>query len=90
MLEEGVSDHPHEGMTVKALPGSALEVIEAEFLFHLLMGLFADPSRLDVGSKRAQVGVGGLVGEVVFFSPDARCPPGRCCWPLSLIRCGGP
>ena len=45
MLEEGVGDHRHQGMTVKALPGSALEVVEAEFLFHLLMGLFADPSR---------------------------------------------
>ena len=25
-------------MTVKALPGSSLEVVEAEFLFELLMG----------------------------------------------------
>src|SRR6476659_6499434 len=32
-----------------------------------------------------------------FFSPELRCSPisqasspGRCCWPLSLIRCGGP
>ena len=33
MLEEGVGDHRHERMTVKALPGPALEVIEAEFLF---------------------------------------------------------
>jgi hypothetical protein len=50
VLEEGVGDHRHERMTVKALPGSPLEVIEAEFFFHLLMGLFADPSRLDGGS----------------------------------------
>ena len=47
MLEEGVGDHRHERMAMKALPGSALEVIEAEFFFHLLMGLFADPSRLE-------------------------------------------
>ncbi len=67
MLEEGVGDHRHERMTVKALPGSALEVIEAEFFFHLLMGLLADPSRLDGGSQCAQVGAGGQVGEVVFF-----------------------
>jgi len=33
MLEEGVSDHCHERMTVQALPGPVLEVIEAEFLF---------------------------------------------------------
>ena len=28
MLEEGVSDHRHKCMAVKALPGSSLEVIE--------------------------------------------------------------
>ena len=50
MLEEGISDHRHERVTMKALPGSSLEVVEAEFLFQLLMGLFADPSRLDRGS----------------------------------------
>ena len=69
MLEEGVGDHRHERVPVKALPGSALEVIEAEFFLHLLMGLFADPSRLDGGSQRAQVGAGGQHGEVVFFLP---------------------
>lgn len=53
MLEEGVSDHCHEGMTVKALPGSSLKVVEAEFLFQLLMGLLADPSRLDRGGQGA-------------------------------------
>jgi hypothetical protein len=29
MLKEGVSDHCHEGVTVKALPGTFLEVVEA-------------------------------------------------------------
>ena len=32
MLEESVSDHRHERVTMKALPGSSLEVVEAEFL----------------------------------------------------------
>ena len=50
MLEEGVSDHCHERMTMKASPGPSLEVVEAEFLFQLLMSLLADPSRLDSGS----------------------------------------
>jgi len=49
MLEEGVGDHGHEGVTMKALPGSPLEVIKPEFLFQLLMGLFTNPSRLDGG-----------------------------------------
>ena len=57
MLEEGVGDHCHERVTVKALPGSSLEVIEAEFFFQLLMRLFADPSRLDGGRQGAQVGL---------------------------------
>ena len=47
MLEEGVSDHCHKRVTMKALPGSSLEVVEAKFLFQLLMGLIAAPSRLD-------------------------------------------
>jgi len=46
MLEEGVGDQCHERMTMKADPRSSLEVIEAEFLFQLLKGLLADPSRL--------------------------------------------
>ena len=67
MLKEGVSDHCHERMSVKALPGSALEVVEAEFFFHLLVGLFANPSCLDDGSQSAQVRLGGEVGEIVFL-----------------------
>jgi hypothetical protein len=49
MLEEGVSDHRHESVPVKALPGSSLEVVEAELFLQLLMGLFADPSCFDRG-----------------------------------------
>jgi hypothetical protein len=49
MLEEGVSDHRHKCMAVKALPGSSLEVIKTEFFFHLLVSLLANPSRLNSG-----------------------------------------
>ena len=49
MLEERVSDHGHEGMSTEALPGSSFEVIEPEFLFQLLMCLFANPPRFDRG-----------------------------------------
>ena len=55
MLEERVGDHGHERMTVKALPGPSLEVVEAEFLLQLLMGLLANPSCLDGGGQTAQV-----------------------------------
>ena len=55
MLEEGVGDHCHERMTMKAGPRSSLEVVETEFLFQLPMGLLADPSRLDRGRQGAQI-----------------------------------
>ena len=67
MLEEGICDHRHERMTVKALPGSSLEVIETEFFFQLLVSLLANPSRLDGGRQGAQVSLRRQVGEVVFL-----------------------
>ena len=67
VLQEGIGDHRHERMTVKTLPGSSFEVIKAKFFFHLLMSLFAYPSRLDGGSQGSQVGRRRQVGEVVFF-----------------------
>ena len=51
MLEEGVSDHRHKRMTVKALPGSSLEVVKTKFFFHLLVSLLANPTRLMVVAK---------------------------------------
>src|SRR5262245_53224183 len=54
MLQEGVSDHRHERMTVKALPRSALKMIKTEFFFHLLVSLLAYPSRLDGGRDACQ------------------------------------
>jgi len=86
MLEEGVSDHRPERVTMKTL------VVEAKFLFQLLMGLLADPSGLDCGSQVAQVHLGWQVGKTVFlFSrqallTDEPTSPGRCCYvrlPLS-------
>ena len=47
MLEERVSNHRHQRMTMKAVPRPSLEVVEPEFLFQLLMGLLANPSCLD-------------------------------------------
>ena len=46
MLDECVCDHCHEGVTMKALPGSSLDVVEAELFFRLLMGLLTDPMLL--------------------------------------------
>ena len=66
MLEEGIRDHCHERVAVKTLPRPALEVIETEFLFQLLVSLLADPSCLDGRRQAAQVGLLGQVGEIVL------------------------
>jgi putative tryptophan/tyrosine transport system substrate-binding protein len=46
---QGAGNVDDTRMTVKALPGSALEVIETKFFFQLLVSLLANPSRLDGG-----------------------------------------
>ena len=57
-LQEGVCDHGHERVAMEAMPGAAFEVIEAQFfLGKLLMRLLADPSRLDRGGERLEVGL---------------------------------
>jgi len=67
MLEECISDHGHERMTMKTMPRPTLEVVEAELLLQLLMGLLTDPSCLDCGSQAAQIHPGGQVGKIVFL-----------------------
>ena len=73
MLQEGVSDHGHQGMPMKTVPGAPLEVVESEFLLHLLVYLFAHPSGLDACRQRQDVSVGWQVGKVVF-APVRRSP----------------
>src|SRR2546429_9877457 len=67
MLEESVSDHRHERMAMQALPGSALEVIETQFFFQLLVSLLANPSRLDGGRQGAQFSLRRQVGALGFL-----------------------
>jgi hypothetical protein len=52
MLENGEGDHRHERAMVQASPAPVLEVVEPEFLLHLLVRLFAYPAALD---QRRQV-----------------------------------
>ena len=83
----------HQRVAMKALPGSAFEVVEAEFFLELLMGLLADPARLDRRGEGLEIGVGREVGQIVFslagsapFADepdlfarhDAACPCRRC------------
>ena len=48
-------------------PGSAFEVIEAEFLLELLMRLFTDPSGFDRGGEFRQARIGWQVRHIVFL-----------------------
>ena len=66
MLEKGVCNHRHQGMPMQPLPGSSLEVIEAQFLFHLLMRLFANPSGFDDRCQPAQFRLRRQVGEIIL------------------------
>src|SRR6202035_2891849 len=84
MLEECVSNHRHQRMTMKAGPRSSLEVIETAFILQLLVSLLADPSCLDRRSQAAQVHPSGQVGKIVFLLPGCsgqesfiRLPPSR-------------
>src|SRR5689334_24652662 len=66
MLEEGEGDHDQDGVVVQAVPTAPLEVVESEFLLHLLVPLFADPARLDLPRQSAQGSVCRLVAQVVL------------------------
>ena len=65
-LQEGERDHAHEGVSVKSLPRSSLEVIEAELFLQLLMGLLADPAGFDGAGQLPERCVDGQIAEVVF------------------------
>ena len=41
LLQEAKRHHREQSVVVQAVPGAALEVVEAEFLFELLVRLFA-------------------------------------------------
>src|SRR3954469_16286514 len=88
MLGGSICEHCHERMTVKALPGSALEVIESEFFFQLLVSLLANPSRLDGGRQGVQVRLYRQVGKIVFLlsrKPMFADEPGLVPWQMLLI-----
>src|SRR5260370_7957234 len=67
MVKEGVSDHGHQGVAMKASPRSALEMIEAEFFLELLVRLLAGPAGLDRRGEGFEIGVGGEVGKIIFL-----------------------
>jgi len=75
VLEEAERDHGHERMAMQASPRPPFEVVEAEFLLHLLVGLLANPSRLDRGRQFLKACVGWKVERWYLRSPALRCSP---------------
>src|SRR3974390_1483040 len=51
---------------MQAPPRTSFEVIEAEFLFELLVRLLANPTRLDCCGKRLEIDFRGQIGEIIF------------------------
>ena len=48
------------------MPGSAFEVVEAQFFLDLLMRFLANRARFDRRGERFEVSVGGDVDQIVF------------------------
>ena len=97
MLEEGVGDHCHERMTMKAGPRSSLEVIEAEFLFQLLMGLLADLDEDIIPAHRSiSTGPPVIPSTAKDLMPRTsakyqraaiyRCDNATFCWPSGVFQ----
>jgi hypothetical protein len=66
MLQERVGHHRHQGVSVKACPGSSLKVVQAQFFLELLMGLLTDPPGLDGPGDLLDRGIARQVREIVF------------------------
>ena len=66
MLEEEEADHGHQRVIVEAAPRTALEVIEPELFFELLVDLLAGPASLDCAGDGLERSFGGMIGEMVF------------------------
>jgi hypothetical protein len=79
MLPVGAGDAHHQRVPVQSGPGAALKVAEAECLLQRLVGLFANPARLDragevpPGRAERQIGQAGFAlarGAPLAHQPD--------------------
>jgi hypothetical protein len=66
VLQGGEGDLAQDRVVVQAAPAPAFQVVEAEFLLHLLVHLLADPADLDGRGERPERHFGRVVGEVVL------------------------
>ena len=65
-LQEGQGDHTQHGMVVEALPGRALEVVQADFLLQLSVSQLTCPAALGHFHSPGQRRGGGQIADVVF------------------------
>src|SRR5215213_573316 len=66
VLEEGEGELAQQRVVVQAAPRAPLEVVEAEFVLHLLVHLLADPASLDRRGQDLERRVGRMVRQVVL------------------------
>jgi hypothetical protein len=92
MLQIGTGDAGPQRVSVSSSPRTSLEASQPEFVFQLLVRLFAEPARLDGGRGRPQRRVRGQIAAVVLplaaDAPFAR-PPDLLSRPVPAIgpRC---
>jgi hypothetical protein len=82
VLEEAGHDHGHEHMAMQTRPGASLELVEAKFLLHSLVGLLAGPSGLDGGRQFLKARVGWQVELLSLGRAYPRGSKCRCQWPF--------
>src|SRR3546814_13391564 len=86
-LQVGICDHRHEGMAMKTCPCSPFKMVETEFFLELLMGLLADPARLDGAGVIPDRRTCGQVREIIFaLAPGALPAEQPCFFPGHVIR----
>jgi hypothetical protein len=78
VLQEAEGDQVQQRVVMQRSPTAALQMIEPELIFHLLMRLLAAPPGFDVPRQRLQRGVRRVVAHVVLLlsrvSPLAHQP----------------
>ncbi len=62
VLQKGEGDLAQKGMVMQSTPAPALEVVEAQFILHLLVHLFAYPAPLDQGRQILERRIGRVIG----------------------------
>jgi hypothetical protein len=85
ILEEGVSDHRHERMSIQALPASALKVGRGRVLPSAVGELASKSSAADGGRHGAQVGLRGKLAIIFLFSRSPMSPMSQTSLPEMLL-----